>query len=186
MASPEQHLQADLEWTTEDFLSAEPYPVPEVTDAMVSEFIEKATPQSAKGGSVIPGGPPNSDGGADGGEVALTGYPYPPPFNQHEVSRRTPATRIAQSARSSSSKAAGITSRLPPRSVGTASGRLVTASTRATVSRAAGRPTSSSCPGTVTAPRPSGSSRCANCSAARTGTSTATPAGCLRIWVRPS
>jgi V8-like Glu-specific endopeptidase len=85
MASPEQHLQADLEWTTEDFLSAEPYPVPEVTDAMVSEFIEKSTPQSAKGGSVIPGGPPNSDGGADGGEVALTGYPYPPPFNQHEV-----------------------------------------------------------------------------------------------------
>jgi hypothetical protein len=29
MASPDLDLQAAAEWTTEDFLAAEPYPIPE-------------------------------------------------------------------------------------------------------------------------------------------------------------
>jgi V8-like Glu-specific endopeptidase len=89
VASPELNLQAVVEWTTEDFLAAEPYPIPEITDDMVQDFIEKMTPPSARGGSTLPGGPPSATGGADGadGEDAgqLAGYPYPPPFNQHEV-----------------------------------------------------------------------------------------------------
>ena len=32
MASPELTLQAAEEWTTEDFLAAEPYPLPEVSE----------------------------------------------------------------------------------------------------------------------------------------------------------
>jgi V8-like Glu-specific endopeptidase len=86
IASPEQNLQAALEWTTEDFLSAEPYPMPEITEEMVSEFIEKMTSASEKGGSVVAGGPPSSAEIEDREkEKELAGYPYPPPFNQHEV-----------------------------------------------------------------------------------------------------
>jgi V8-like Glu-specific endopeptidase len=89
IASPEQNLQAAEVWTTEDFLSAEPYPVPEVTEEMVQEFIEKMTAPSAQGGSTSPGGLPASGGdeepnaGGDGSPVV--GHAYPPPFNQHEV-----------------------------------------------------------------------------------------------------
>jgi V8-like Glu-specific endopeptidase len=83
IASPEQSLQAAEEWTTEAFLSAEPYPLPEITEEMVSDFIEKMASPSTKGGSTVAGGPPDGADGQNGGE--LTGYPYPPPFNQHEV-----------------------------------------------------------------------------------------------------
>jgi V8-like Glu-specific endopeptidase len=86
IASPEQSVQAAAEWTTEDFLSAEPYPVPDVTEEMISAFVEKMTSPSAKGGNVIPGGPP-TPAGQDGGPTPepTAGYPYPPPYNQHEV-----------------------------------------------------------------------------------------------------
>jgi hypothetical protein len=84
--SPEQDLQAAVEWTTEDFLSAEPYPLPDITEEMVSEFLEKMTSPSAKGGSTVAGGPPSStDSAGDDNAGELTGFPYPPPFNQHEV-----------------------------------------------------------------------------------------------------
>jgi V8-like Glu-specific endopeptidase len=88
IASPEASLQAAMEWTTEDFLAAEPYPMPEITESMVADFIEKMTSPSAKGGSTSPGGAPSADGESDGtgpGDDKVTGYPYPPPFNQHEV-----------------------------------------------------------------------------------------------------
>jgi V8-like Glu-specific endopeptidase len=88
IASPELTAEAVSEWTTEDFLAAEPYPVPEITDEMVQEFTERMTPPSAKGGNTLAGGPP-SDGGTGGGESQdqqpLAGHPYPPPYNQHEV-----------------------------------------------------------------------------------------------------
>ena len=51
MASPEQTSEAMAEWTTEDFLAAEPYPMPEVDEEMVKDFIDKMTTPSAKGGS---------------------------------------------------------------------------------------------------------------------------------------
>src|SRR5271165_5368585 len=86
MASPEQTSEAMAEWTTEDFLAAEPYPMPEVDEEMVKDFIDKMTTPSAKGGSTSPGGPPSPADGATSEDAAqLTGYPYPPPFNQHEV-----------------------------------------------------------------------------------------------------
>jgi V8-like Glu-specific endopeptidase len=81
VASPEVGLQAAVEWTTADFEAAEPYPVPEVTEEMVNNFIEQMTPPYVKGGRTVAGGPP----GEDGEEAPLAGYPYPPPFNQHEV-----------------------------------------------------------------------------------------------------
>jgi hypothetical protein len=87
IASPEQTLQAAVEWTTEDFLSAKPYPIPKVTEKMVSEFIEKMTSSSAKGGNTVAGGLPSSiDRAVDVEKTEkLAGFPYPPPFNQHEV-----------------------------------------------------------------------------------------------------
>ena len=51
IASPEQNLQAAVEWTTEDFLSAEPYPIPEITEEMVSDFVEKMTAPRLSGSS---------------------------------------------------------------------------------------------------------------------------------------
>jgi V8-like Glu-specific endopeptidase len=85
MASPEQNLQAATEWTTEDFQSAEPYPVPEITEDMVKDFIEQMTSTSARGGSTSPGGAPSSPESGDDAPQPTAGYPYPPPFNQHEV-----------------------------------------------------------------------------------------------------
>ena len=55
IASPEITSQTASEWTTEDFLAAEPYPVPEVTDEMVQEFIEKTASPSTKGGEYVAG-----------------------------------------------------------------------------------------------------------------------------------
>src|SRR5208283_2927153 len=86
VASPELSAEATREWSTEDFLAAKPYPVPEVTEEMVKDFIDKMTGPAGEGGRTSPGGPPSSpDGGATEDAVQLTGYPYPPPFNQHEV-----------------------------------------------------------------------------------------------------
>src|SRR5258708_9278098 len=87
-ASPEMSLQAAVEWTTEDFLAAEPYPLPEITEEMLIEHIEKMTSPSAKGGSTLAGGPPSAPegDGTEGDDTGpLAGHPYPPPFNQHEV-----------------------------------------------------------------------------------------------------
>jgi V8-like Glu-specific endopeptidase len=79
-------VQAAAEWTTEDFMAAVPIPLPEITEAMLNEHIEKMTSPSAKGGSTLAGGPPSATDGTDGDDAAqLTGYSYPPPFNQHEV-----------------------------------------------------------------------------------------------------
>jgi V8-like Glu-specific endopeptidase len=73
-------------WTTEGFLSAKPYPIPNVTEKMVSEFIEKKMSSSTKGGSSVAGGLPDSTDMADVEKPEmLAGFPYPPPFNQHEV-----------------------------------------------------------------------------------------------------
>jgi len=86
MASPELSVEAAMEWTTEDFLAAAPYPIPEPTEEMVNAFTEKMTPPHARGGSTLPGGRPSAADGEDGEQAEqLTGYPYPPPFNQHEV-----------------------------------------------------------------------------------------------------
>jgi len=50
IAPPREHtLQAAMVWTTEDFLSAKPYPIPNVTEKMVSEFIEKRCRPRRKG-----------------------------------------------------------------------------------------------------------------------------------------
>lgn len=87
MASPEMTLEAASEWSTEDFLAAEPYPLPEITEEDVKQFLEKAAPSSARGGNTSPGGAPSSadDEGSEDDEVPTAGYPYPPPFNQHTV-----------------------------------------------------------------------------------------------------
>ena len=49
IASPELATEAMAEWTTEDFLAAEPYPMPEVTEEMVQDFIDTMMPPPAKG-----------------------------------------------------------------------------------------------------------------------------------------
>jgi V8-like Glu-specific endopeptidase len=85
IASPEMTTEAAVEWTTEDFLAAEPYPVPEITDEMIQEFLDATASPSAQGGSSTPGGPPSAGGPGDGTAEPLAGHPYPPPFNQHEV-----------------------------------------------------------------------------------------------------
>jgi V8-like Glu-specific endopeptidase len=86
VSSPELSLEAAMEWTTEDFLSAKPYPVPKVTEKMVSEFIEKMISPSAKGGSTVAGVKPSSTDSLDVEKTGnLVGFSYPPPFNQHEV-----------------------------------------------------------------------------------------------------
>jgi hypothetical protein len=86
IVSPEQTLEAAVEWTTEEMLSAKPYPIPKVTEKMVSEFIEKMTATSPKVGTTVAGGIPSSTDRVDVEKIEeLTGFPYPPPFNQHEV-----------------------------------------------------------------------------------------------------
>ena len=84
IASPEVSTQATMEWSLEDFQSAEPYPIPEVHEEMLNEFLEKMTASHAKGGSTLPGGRPSGDGDATA-TAQPTGHPYPPPFNRHEV-----------------------------------------------------------------------------------------------------
>jgi hypothetical protein len=82
-------LEAAVPWTTEEILSAKPYPIPKVTEKTASEFIEKMTPSSAKGGTTLSGGLPSSTRtgveNIDSTAASLTCFPYPPPFNQHEV-----------------------------------------------------------------------------------------------------
>jgi len=86
ISSPESTLTEAAEWTTEDFLAAEPYPVPEISKEMLNDFLESMTPPSAKGGNTSPGGPPTHADGPDSEDSGLlAGHPYPPPFNQHEV-----------------------------------------------------------------------------------------------------
>jgi V8-like Glu-specific endopeptidase len=86
IASPKQTLEAAVEWTTEELLAAKPYPIPKVTEKMINEFFEKMTPPSAKGGSTVAGGLPSSTDMTDVKKTeTLVGFPYPPPFNQHEV-----------------------------------------------------------------------------------------------------
>jgi len=50
MASPAVSPLAEEEWTAEDFQNAEPYPLPEITESMLNEYIEKMTSSSTKGG----------------------------------------------------------------------------------------------------------------------------------------
>ena len=40
IASPVQETVAESEWQTEDFMAAEPYPLPEVTDEIIEEFLQ--------------------------------------------------------------------------------------------------------------------------------------------------
>jgi V8-like Glu-specific endopeptidase len=85
VASPEQALEDATEWTTEDFMAAEPIPMPILTDKAVEDFVEATRSPSAVGGKTSPGGPPTSGTDAPSDGATTTGYPYPPPFNQHEV-----------------------------------------------------------------------------------------------------
>lgn len=85
IASPEQDVQAVSEWTTEDLLAAEPYPVPEVTEEMVRDFVEQSQSSSTRGGKTAAGGPPSSTADSYGDGQLTVGHSYPPPFNQHEV-----------------------------------------------------------------------------------------------------
>jgi V8-like Glu-specific endopeptidase len=84
MTSPELMAEAASEWTTEDFQAAEPYPLPEITEREVEDFLDTVRSPSAAGGSTSPGGSPTSEED-DGQDAEPTGYSYPPPFNQHEV-----------------------------------------------------------------------------------------------------
>ena len=87
MLSPDQQLSAAaIAWQTEDLMNAQPYPMPEVTEETVRNFIEAFQAPSAKGGSSTPGGQPGSDEGEGEQEgPTVAGHAYPPPFNQHEV-----------------------------------------------------------------------------------------------------
>lgn len=79
-ASPIHNLAAAKAWETEDFLAAEPYPVPEVTEEMVKDFLANKQDTAAKQG-FSPGGAPGEHPSAE----STAGFAYPPPFNQHEV-----------------------------------------------------------------------------------------------------
>jgi len=83
IASPIQETVAESEWRTEDFLEAEPYPLPEVTEEMIQQFLENQPTAAYQGGSSTPGGEPST--GAEEPERPAAGFSYPPPFNQHEV-----------------------------------------------------------------------------------------------------
>src|SRR4051812_31617213 len=84
VASPEQTLTAESEWSTEDFVAAEPYPMPEISAEMISEYLEKAEEQLSKG-NTSPGGMPEESPDSTDDSQPTAGHPYPPPFNQHEV-----------------------------------------------------------------------------------------------------
>ena len=88
MLSPDQQLSAAaVAWQTEDLMNAQPYPMPEVTEETVRNFIEAFQAPSAKGGSSTPGGQPGSDEGEGEQEgPTVAGHAYPPPFNQHSAS----------------------------------------------------------------------------------------------------
>ncbi|KAA0016503.1 trypsin-like serine peptidase [Antrihabitans cavernicola] len=84
IVSPVQEAVAQSEWLTEDFLAAEPYPIPDVTPEQVEEFLQQQLDSASQSGSTSAGGEPGSSAGiADAKPTA--GHSYPPPFNQHEV-----------------------------------------------------------------------------------------------------
>ena len=85
IASPEQDVQAAFEWTTEDLLAAEPYPLPEITHEMINDFLERSQAASSKGGNTSPGGEPSAGSDSPETDQPTAGHSYPPPFNQHEV-----------------------------------------------------------------------------------------------------
>ena len=82
--SPELTTTAASEWTTEDFLAAEPIPLPEIDEQAVQAFLQSSLGPAATGGSTSPGGPPSSAEDQDAAP-STAGFAYPPPFNQHEV-----------------------------------------------------------------------------------------------------
>lgn len=84
-ASPEQLTAAESEWSTEDFLVAEPYPLPEITPESLKAYLGSAAAETTDSGTTEPGDTPNSSPTGSGDDQATTGYPYPPPMNQHEV-----------------------------------------------------------------------------------------------------
>lgn len=84
-ASPEQLTAAESEWSTEDFLVAEPYPLPEITPESLKAYLGSAAAETTDSGTTEPGDTPNSSPTGSGDDQAATGYPYPPPMNQHEV-----------------------------------------------------------------------------------------------------
>lgn len=84
--SPEEVTTAETEWSLEDLQTAEPYPIPEITPEMISDFLARTESASSQGGSSTPGGEPQSSTGSDSEDSSTTaGHAYPPPFNQHEV-----------------------------------------------------------------------------------------------------
>ena len=60
VASPVQETVAASEWQTEDFLAAEPYPLPEVTDKMIEQYLQNQLDSASQAGSSTPGGAPGS------------------------------------------------------------------------------------------------------------------------------
>jgi V8-like Glu-specific endopeptidase len=84
-ASPELMAESAMEWTAEDFLAAEPLPMPEITDELVQGFLDLHAASNARGGQTSAGGPPVATDSPDEKDTTPTGYAYPPPFNQHEV-----------------------------------------------------------------------------------------------------
>ena len=86
IASPVQETVAASEWQTEDFLAAEPYPLPEVSDRMVEQYMQRLLDSASQVGSSTPGGAPESgDDREQAPDRPTAGFAYPPPFNQHEV-----------------------------------------------------------------------------------------------------
>lgn len=85
VVSPEQTLTDAVEWTTEDLMTAEPYPIPEVTEDTLREFLQATQDSSATGGSTSPGGQPSTPSNSPDDTQPTAGFSYPPPFNQHEV-----------------------------------------------------------------------------------------------------
>ena len=83
-ASPEQTVSTQSEWSTEDFETAEPYPMPEISEEMISEYLEQSDELASKG-NTSPGGQPSDSDETPEESNPLAGHPYPPPFNQHEV-----------------------------------------------------------------------------------------------------
>ena len=82
ITSPAEQTAAASEWQTLDFLAAEPYPLPEVSDAIIEEYLQSQLDSASQAGSSTPGGAPGS---GDDEEQPTAGFSYPPPFNQHEV-----------------------------------------------------------------------------------------------------
>jgi V8-like Glu-specific endopeptidase len=85
VTSPHEEVAAAEMWQTEDFLAAQPYPMPEVSEESLRSFFEATHAPVPGRGSVSPGGQPTAISATQADEQTLVGFPYPPPFNQHEV-----------------------------------------------------------------------------------------------------